>query len=717
MAVSNSDTAVDVPVDSGTDTEVPDTAASDTDEPTTPAEAGSGAGVVEGAGDSDASDGDTSGFDDVADTAGAGSDPKSQSSDGDASASVDAHSDTMELPITPDGTDEPGDTPSDDTGGTAVEAGGGGAATDGAGPVSTGGMSMWTATQIAAALAAAVPHLNSSAPTADSQADPDQVGSDPVAELRRAVAALEAARGSQPEAVAAGELQPGATTSGDLPVAAPPDTSEVSLWRTATTGTSGQVLRVVGGIVIVAAVAAVTVVGMRWWQAESRRPAQAATVTLFDAIDTATATMTGPSGDRADIRAGAVSAATTLTDASRQASTAAQQARSGSYTAAAQRWADATTAAAVALAGLGDMADPADWVGVRNDVAAATATMTGLDADGWDVALAEDVDPVALLAAADHVLMVAAAEGAIGLADPVVEEFQDATSLAAYRNAAEVAAATTDQIARYDRVIEAADTPESDVSAAAADVVIGVETMLAGFADLVNLDVDRLAEWPAVRERLRGAVADVADAEDDLAGRAGSVAGDARQVITTMDSYLADGQQQLDTWNGQVAAAEAANADELSTIDSYVSTVESVIGQYSRLRDDTSQFTNRIRTGYVTYAEAYAYFGGATEARRQLRNQLAGTTPPEGISAEHARLISVLDNGIAGTQAAIDGIREDEYCYYYCDYATTYGWTQFQAASDQNSGSWPAATSAWNDTAEGLRQAVIDRSAPPRPTL
>lgn len=288
-------------------------------------------------------------------------------------------------------------------------------------------------------------------------------------------------------------------------------------------------------------------------------------------------------------------------------------------------------------------------------------------------------------------------------------DLQAATTTADIRAAVEPAAESAEAVS----AAIAADPSDS----AAKQALLAQESLLLAMASLVNLNADTLATWAETEATMVAALDELAAAEGLPVAELDE---NGAPAVRTVSEVVADGQAAMTAWQAQVAqvqAQTAANQAAVAALDAYIPAVQGVLGRYASLRNQTGSFTARVRNGGVTYAQAYQAMSNGASARRALRSELASMTVPEGLAAEHNRLVAMIQSAAEAMDAGYNGIEDSDYCYTTCDYDETSGWRQFQSESDRITGEFGDAEAAWTAKADQIRANAGEVAAPPKPEV
>jgi hypothetical protein len=165
-----------------------------------------------------------------------------------------------------------------------------------------------------------------------------------------------------------------------------------------------------------------------------------------------------------------------------------------------------------------------------------------------------------------------------------------------------------------------------------------------------------------------------------------------------------------------MAASARGVASAIESLSSYGVLMETQIGTYSNLRRETSNFVDRIQSGYVTYDEAYAFFSQAQSDRETVRDAMSALAVPDSLASAHFGLVAVVSRGIAAVQSAYDGLYTADTCYYgNCDDRDTAGWRTFSSESSGISDAYATAINNWESTLAAAKAAAAGTALPPKP--
>jgi hypothetical protein len=294
---------------------------------------------------------------------------------------------------------------------------------------------------------------------------------------------------------------------------------------------------------------------------------------------------------------------------------------------------------------------------------------------------------------------------------PVLEQMAAAETTAELRETAEAAETTAAPVVEI--------LPTLNPTDPTALALASLEEVLVAVSALEVIDGDSLGEWPAISRDLDAAIDSLPG--DDPAVDDVEPAG--RDAIEAVDALVADAEQTLADWEASVAVAEKTTADNAAVVQELDTYEDAVLGQlrtYNSLRNDTSDFVDLVESpqSYVTWEQGYQAMSSGAEARREVRDALNAIAIPDGIQAEHARLVAMVEDAAAAMDAGYSGLSEADACWFgECYYNETPGWRQFQQESARITGEFAAAETAWQSTLAGLRAPLSDVTAPEKPVV
>ena len=219
-------------------------------------------------------------------------------------------------------------------------------------------------------------------------------------------------------------------------------------------------------------------------------------------------------------------------------------------------------------------------------------------------------------------------------------------------------------------------------------------------ADLEDLSGEEPDAWDDAQAAIRD-LTDTAIHEEAL-GAAAVVAAD------NVDALLRKATKAYGKWEKQNRKAIAERDAAVAAATTYRTQMDGYLDEYAELRQQLSEYIDIVQTQGSTVEEGYRQFADASQARRDLRDQMNSLTPPDVAAHEHDRLLSIIDDGISGVEAAERGLDERECDYYGCEVADQPAWQQFRSASQRISAAFSDAVASWRTAAQ---EAVAEAEA------
>jgi uncharacterized phage infection (PIP) family protein YhgE len=223
--------------------------------------------------------------------------------------------------------------------------------------------------------------------------------------------------------------------------------------------------------------------------------------------------------------------------------------------------------------------------------------------------------------------------------------------------------------------------------------LVDVAAALSAIASLDELAGDAPDTWQGAEEPIRGLAASTDQAVAQLAVTAGRAADQVQDV-------LADATAAYDTWAAENEAAVDARDTAIASATSYQEQMSALLSQYADLRNQLSSYIEQVQTSGSTVDEGYRQFAEASQARRTIRDQMAAQTPPAAADPQHARLLAIMQDAIAGVEAAERGLDERECTIYGCNVFDQPSFQHFRSESQRISTAFADATSSWQDAAQ-----------------
>lgn len=267
--------------------------------------------------------------------------------------------------------------------------------------------------------------------------------------------------------------------------------------------------------------------------------------------------------------------------------------------------------------------------------------------------------------------------------------------------------------------------PVREATRAALASAIGI---LDAAADLEGLTPQSLAAWDDIERDLSGQADALMAARPQVDALALEepvelTGGPVRAASASASDLVEDAESELRAWRRATREARRSRTRTLRRAQAYRDGVDPLLDQYAAARTSLAGWTAQLEADPygTTFAEDYAQLADHKGRRDRLRMALAAFDPPTGVSAEHNRLITVIDTAIDAMDSAIDGEQQWQSCIggIGCpQFNETASWRRFQERSAQISSEFPSARSAWRAAV----QRVIDRlerdgGAPPMPEI
>lgn len=188
-------------------------------------------------------------------------------------------------------------------------------------------------------------------------------------------------------------------------------------------------------------------------------------------------------------------------------------------------------------------------------------------------------------------------------------------------------------------------------------------------------------------------------------------------AVRTLDDLTARVDKAMARYRKQVAKAKAAARSERLEVRDYHQRMESLIDQYTALRNDTGAFVDRMANEDMYMFEVIDYFTQAATDRREIGNQMAALKPPAEMRGMHSRIVTVIGDGADAIDAAVAAL-EDADCYdgeCYFSYDTQ--WGQFESESDRITARYGQAYDAWQAAMTQALREARGSELPPKPDL
>lgn len=360
--------------------------------------------------------------------------------------------------------------------------------------------------------------------------------------------------------------------------------------------------------------------------------------------------------------------------------------------------------------------DLSDWPGLATSLADATASLDSAMAalTAADAAAVGDAntDASAATLSVETAVALATADKATLLVERSIQRMASAVQLADVRAAASRAEESNTELRA------ALETLEGLADAEATQERLSLQAaFLDGLAGLQALTAENLGAWDALQVSLTEQSDQMVAGLGLKAADRATLAAELREMRASVGLRVSTAQRRLAAWRRDVREAERQRDEELAALAAYESGYRTQMERYNDLRDNTADFTERIREDYgVTYDEAYSAFYDGISQREEVREAMNALSPPDSVRSNHLAVVGVIDDAIAAMQAAVDGLADSQFCYY-CYYEDTPGWHRFQDESDRITDEFASVTSSWDAAVSSRRAELEDLKLPARPEV
>jgi len=256
-------------------------------------------------------------------------------------------------------------------------------------------------------------------------------------------------------------------------------------------------------------------------------------------------------------------------------------------------------------------------------------------------------------------------------------------------------------------------TLQEDPGAKGADQLSTLRDAFAALAALQAYKETNTSAWTQNREQLVASL----DTLSSYGGAMQSAADQGEDAVRTLDDLTRRVDKAMARYRKQVRKARAQARDERSDVRTYHQRMESLIDQYTALRNDTGAFVDTMYDQDLYMFEVIDYFTQAATDRRQISNQMAALKPPAEMRGAHQRIVTVIGDGADAIDAAVAAL-EDADCYdgeCYFEFDTQ--WEQFQSESDRITEQYGQAYDNWQAQMAKALQAAKGADLPPEPDL
>ena len=197
----------------------------------------------------------------------------------------------------------------------------------------------------------------------------------------------------------------------------------------------------------------------------------------------------------------------------------------------------------------------------------------------------------------------------------------------------------------------------------------------------------------------------------ELAGAEGE------DAVRTLDDLTRRVDKAMAKYRKQVKKVRAAAKSQRQDVRSYHAQMESLIDQYTALRNDTAAYVDRMRNEDLYMYEISDYFTQAATDRREISNQMAALRPPTDMRGVHQRIVTVIGDGADAINSAVAALEDAECIYGQCYFEFDAQWEQFQTESDRITARYGQAYDAWQAAMGKAERGAKGVDLPDRPDL
>lgn len=271
----------------------------------------------------------------------------------------------------------------------------------------------------------------------------------------------------------------------------------------------------------------------------------------------------------------------------------------------------------------------------------------------------------------------------------------------------EVAGTAQEQVTAIDATLDA------DPNAKGADQLTTLRDAFAALAALQTYKETNTMAWSQNREELVSSL----DTLTSYGGDMQIAAAQGEDAVRTLDDLTRRVDKAMDRYRKQVRKAKAQARDERNDVRGYHEQMESLIDQYTGLRNDTGAFVDSMYDRDLYMFEVVDYFTQAATDRRQISNRMAALKPPGDMRGVHQRIVTVIGDGADAIDSAVAAL-EDADCYDgTCYFEFNTQWEQFQSESDRITAQYGDAYDNWQAQMSEALKAAKGADLPPKPDL
>lgn len=178
-------------------------------------------------------------------------------------------------------------------------------------------------------------------------------------------------------------------------------------------------------------------------------------------------------------------------------------------------------------------------------------------------------------------------------------------------------------------------------------------------------------------------------------------------AVRTLDDLTRRVDKAMARYRKQVKKAKAQAKNERQDVRGYHQQMESLIDQYTALRNDTGAYVDTMYDRDLYMYEVIDMTSPRpppTAARSPIR--WLRCDPPNDMRGAHQRIVTVIGDGADAINSAVAALEDAECIYGECYFEFDAQWEQFQTESDRITTRYGQAYDAWQATmAKALKQA------------
>lgn len=256
-------------------------------------------------------------------------------------------------------------------------------------------------------------------------------------------------------------------------------------------------------------------------------------------------------------------------------------------------------------------------------------------------------------------------------------------------------------------------TLDEDPGAKGADRLTTLRDAFAALAALQAYEETNTQVWTDNRD-------DLVDDLDTLTSYGGDMepaAAEGDDAVRTLDDLTRRVDQAMAKYRKQVKKAKATAKSQRQDVRTYHTQMESLIDQYTALRNDTAAYVDYMRSDDVYMYDVIDYFTQAGTDRREVATQMAALKPPSALRAVHARIVTVIGDAADAINSAVAALEDAECIYGECYFEFDAQWEQFQTESDRITARYGQAYDAWQAAIATAEKKVKGADLPEQPDL